>query len=318
MSTRTHVILAATVVSAAALAALVRPHLDAGPHPADRRVAGPGGFERLPADAVRGIAAQSVDDYLRGRPAPDPARTRLYLLPLGWPPASRHRLVGLLAEHATAYFGRPTVVLPPETLGLAGIASRHHPETGQLQLHTKDVLRRLRDRLPADALCLMAITAVDLYPEPAWNFVFADSMPQERVSVMSLARYHPRGPQAAMGAGPAGTPGPASWLEAEPALSADPGRATPDQLAVLRALKVTTSQVGRVLGLAPCVEYRCTMNWTNSMGELDGRPLHACPTCLAKLGHALGFAPAARADALVRHYAAIGLPAESAWQATHR
>jgi archaemetzincin len=35
----------------------------------------------------------------------------------------------------------------------------------------------------------LAITMEDLYPEPAWNFVFGQASLQLRVAVFSFARY---------------------------------------------------------------------------------------------------------------------------------
>jgi hypothetical protein len=53
---------------------------------------------------------------------------------------------------------------------------------------TSDVLTLLKNELPADAFCMLALTMEDLYPEPSWNFVFGQASPQERVGIFSFAR----------------------------------------------------------------------------------------------------------------------------------
>jgi len=77
-------------------------------------------------------------------------------------------------------------------LSQSEIVSRHHPSTGGRQLLTTSILKLLRRRLPGDCFALLGITMVDLYLEPAWNFVFGQADVRYRVGVCRFARYNPR------------------------------------------------------------------------------------------------------------------------------
>jgi len=49
------------------------------------------------------------------------------------------------------------------------------------------ILCLLRQRIPDDTFALLGITMVDLYPEPAWNFVFGEADTRHRVGIFSFA-----------------------------------------------------------------------------------------------------------------------------------
>jgi len=44
-------------------------------------------------------------------------------------------------------------------------------------------------RIPKDAICVIAITKIDLYPSDEWNFVFGIGSLFKGVGVFSFARY---------------------------------------------------------------------------------------------------------------------------------
>lgn len=265
-------------------------------------------FSPLPPGhpARRGFQHQSLEDHRRERRPTHEAEDTLYLQPLGWPDASSYPLLEAMRRHASVFFQRPATILPAATVQDRGYTTRFRSDLGWHQVLATDVLRDLRARRADDALGLLTITAVDLYPEPSWNFVFGQAEPKHGVSVVSLARYHPDGPRQEQ------TPE-SSWLTAElPSLESDSERPR-DLRAAHRALKILTSQLGFLVGLRSCEAYACTMNWTVSMKALDARPLRACPDCLRKLQDALGFEVSTRYRALEEHYRQLGLGREADW-----
>ena len=144
----------------------------------------------------------------------------------------------------------PVVVRPPLDLGTAQITSRKNPYGGQQQLLTTDILALLQQQLPADAYCMLGITMIDLYPDPAWNFVFGQAALRERVGVYSFARY-----------------------EGDPR----------------RSCKVLAHETSHMFGIEHCIYFRCVLNGSNHLAESDARPMHLCPVDLRKLQWSVGF-----------------------------
>ena len=193
---------------------------------------------------------QTFEDFVRSRPnKPDSLHRVIYLQPLG------SFELGPLREFTEAFFMMPVVVRPPLDLKIAGITSRKNPYTGHQQLLTTDILTFLQQRLPADAFCMLGITTVDLYPDPAWNFVFGQASLRERVGVYSFARYE--------------------------------GSAR-------RSCKVIAHETSHMFGIEHCIFYRCVLNGSNHLAEADARPMHLCPIDLRKLQWSVGFDPVER------------------------
>jgi archaemetzincin len=228
---------------------------------------------------------QTFDQYVRGRPnRPSAARRTIYLEPIGeagGPP------MAVLAEFARAHFQLPVKVLP--AIDLAGTGARVRDRGDFRQVLAPEVLEHLKTRLPADAYCLIGLTATDLYPEESWNFVFGMATLRERVGVYSTARYHP-----------------SFYGEADhyPA---------PEQWVLRRSLKVMAHEIGHMFGMEHCTFYECVMNGSNHLEETDRRPAHLCPVCLRKLHYAVGFDPARRYRDLERVFRASKLGPEADW-----
>lgn len=199
----------------------------------------------------------------------------IYLVPTGeleFSEAARKvmdRLEPLLAAH----FQLDVKRLPALSRALAGKSARKR-ETG-VQWLTTDILEALVKVRPADAAAVMAITTVDLYPDPTWNFVFGEASYDARVGVMSLART--------------------GDLELE-------------QSRVLeRAYASAMHEIGHMFQLQHCVAWECPMNGCNHQEEADTRPLEPCPHCLAKLMRATGLEPGKRWTELRAAFAEAGL-----------
>ena len=227
---------------------------------------------------------QSFEAFER-RWRPDPARTKIYVLPVGkFGPTDP--ALGDLERITEAHFAMDVVFLDPVTEEDLALKGRKHG--GHRQLHAFTILHRLKLRVPDDAQVLLAVTNVDLYPEPSWNFVFGLASLGERVAVFSFARYHP-------------------------SFYGEPVEPDTPQRVLTRAVKVMTHELGHTFGMEHCTHFACNMNGSNHLDETDRAPLHLCPVCLRKLQHAVGFDPERRYRDLADAYEATGLDEASTW-----
>lgn len=234
---------------------------------------------------------QTFSQYLASKPNQPGAGGRgvLYVLPLGSFPAETSPDLQVLRTYMECYYGpMPVKVLPPRAAKQVPAISRENELTGQLQWHSGELLAWLRTQLPRDAYGLIAITMTDLYPGEGWNFVFGQAAYKSRVGVFSFARYHPK-------------------------LSYEAVDGDPDQLALRRASKVLTHEMGHMFGIRHCIFYECNMNGANSLRECDSTPMHLCPVCLRKLQRAVGFDPLSRYRDLGKFYRQNHFALEAEW-----
>lgn len=236
---------------------------------------------------------ESYEDYVRSDPVrPTPARRMLAFVRVGEFGTAEAAAADAALRFASLWFRLPVRELEAQPLpGSRWSREREIPGRNApvRQVRTTWFLNDLLPEiLPEDAVCVMAITTVDLYPDETWNFVFGQSSFRRRVAVSSIARYY----------------------------GAFRGRRdTPASLALARrrAMAVTVHEIGHAFGLRHCVEYECAMNGSNSLEESDRQPLRLCPPCLAKLAFALGFDPIRRYEDLERFYRESGLGDEADW-----
>jgi len=250
-------------------------------------------FEPIPAPGPRDWLAvhrelgQTFGQFKDSRPIrPDTRRRKIYLRPLGEFPSGPSPSLDLLEQYAAVYFALETETLPAVHHG--NFTARINRLTHNRQILTTDVLRFLMTKLPCDAFCILAITMEDLYPEPAWNFVFGQASLRERVAVFSFARYD------------------ATFYARE---------LTTDYHTVLlrRSCKVLAHETAHMFGLAHCIFFKCAMNGSNHLDESDCRPMHLCPVCLRKLQFSVGFDVAQRYEKLAQFYQAAGFADEARW-----
>lgn len=223
---------------------------------------------------------QTFDEYRAAYPSrTDEKRTVIYLLPLGEFPADDAPSLELLREYAAIFFQTDVKILPPYYPHDLEFDPRENEFTHKRQRLTRAILGWLHPRLPADALCLLAVTMDDLYPDKEWNYVFGQASLEDRVGVYSFARYDPaffdekRGP---------------AWRDK----------------ALRRAGKILAHETAHMFGLYHCIYFDCVLNGANSLEESDAQPLHACPACLRKLRYALRFDPVRRYEQLHAFYRA--------------
>jgi archaemetzincin len=225
-------------------------------------------------------AGQTFDEYRASDPnRPTPARTTLYLQPLGDVDAEQGRLIAATAELLGRFYGVSVATL--DRIGLDAIpdrARRVHPTWGDRQILTTYVLDLLKRTRPDDAVAVLGLTTSDLWPGKGWNFVFGQASLRDRVGVWSLYRQ------------------------------GDP--AQDFATCLRRTLKTAAHETGHMLGIAHCSAYECGMNGSNHRAEADARPLWFCPEDEMKIWWACRADPAARYARLDEFAEAHGLADE--------
>ena len=232
---------------------------------------------------------QAFSEYMRLRAnRPDNSRNIIYLQPLGKFKKDYSPPLELLREYAVAYFMMDVKIFPVQRISAISLTNRVNPYTQNRQILTADILQLLKETLPENAFCVLAVTMEDLYPDPRWNFVFGQASLQDRVGVFSFARYDP-----------------AFYGESRGHLY--------QKLLLQRSAKVLVHETAHMFSLAHCIYFKCVMNGSNHLQESDSRPLSLCPVCLHKLQHSIGFDVSARYRHLIQFYRKIGFTREADW-----
>jgi archaemetzincin len=226
---------------------------------------------------------QTFAEFEQGRPNRlGLARNKIVLLPIDGLGAASPALTTLV-DFANRFFALPALAKP--AIGMASLNPRSRVR-GRKQHRTGDILDALARRIPPEAYCLIGVTEHDLYPGPAWNFVFGQARLHDRVGVYSFARY-------------------------DPAFHGEPHTAdTPVQI-LRRGFKLMAHEIGHMFAIEHCTHNHCVMNGTNNLEETDRSPLHPCPLCLRKLHEIVGFDVAERERRLAEFYRALGLVREA-------
>jgi archaemetzincin len=232
----------------------------------------PGALDWLAQHEERG---QSFGAFRAAQPKL-PGRT-LYLVAAGPIGAAHRELTRELALLLSAFFQLEVKWLPAIPDEIANAKARAGYLGPQYLTHT--IMDALEPRRPRDGVALMAVTQVDLYPHPSWNFVYGQARYGKRVGVMSMAR------------------------------DGDP--ATERAQILRRAFSTAAHEIGHMFGIHHCIAWECGMNGRNHRLEADQAPLEPCPACLAKLHLAIGFDPERRWRELAKQYARVGLGADA-------
>jgi archaemetzincin len=226
---------------------------------------------------------QTFDEYVRGRERTIEQYSKLYLLPLGTFGDVEQKMIDLVVEGMTCFFGLPTVQLKADPLAKLPQYAERIGGAGQRQLLSIHLIDKvLPPKLPRDAAALLGLTNVDLWPGEGWNFVFGQASLGTRVGVWSTARY-----------------GNSAGTEEE------------RKLFFQRLLKVALHETGHMFGIPHCAAYECGMNGSNSLPESDRQVLEFCPECQAKLWWTNDYTPKKRCAAMLEYCKKAGLEEEA-------
>ena len=234
-------------------------------------------------------AGQTFPEFVNTNPIkPNGGRNTIYLQPLGQFADGQSPSLAMLNAYAEAFFDMEVKINPTLAIKNSNIAHRKNPYTGTRQVLTRDILMLLKQNLPSDAFCKLAITMEDLYPHPSWNFVFGQATLRDRVGVFSFARYDPK-------------------------FYGKDRKKDYQKLLLQRSCKVLAHETGHMFSLAHCIFFKCVMNGSNHLQESDARPQFLCPVCLRKLQHSIGFDVVERYRNLIHFYQHAGFDREADW-----
>jgi len=240
--------------------------------------------------AVHHEAAQTFEEYVEDAPTrPNATRRAIVLQPLGPFSSDERALLDVLCDYLGVYFQLDARIADPLPLPALGTRTQQDGDRRWVQYRT-DVLvyQVLEPRLPKDAVAYLGITTADLFPDPAWNYVFGVGNLNKRVGVYSLARLGP---------------------------AFDGAPDTPETRArtLRRALAVLAHETGHMFSLRHCQAGACLMNGANSLDELDRATPWLCPDCLRKLHYDTGFDVRRHYEELRAFYSAQSWNAPTAW-----
>uniref|UniRef100_K7FIG3 Archaelysin family metallopeptidase 1 n=1 Tax=Pelodiscus sinensis TaxID=13735 RepID=K7FIG3_PELSI len=212
----------------------------------------------------------------------------IYLQPLDLieEPAGVSLLDSLKSCLESFFLGLRVKCLPSVPLSSIRCCFRQSQDSDRAQLHADGILTFLKNNKPLDALCVLGLTLLDLYPCETWSFTFGKSLPGQEVGVCSFARFSGSFPQPDCTAlHPA-----AGREERQEVTEKARDRPLPfSVLEVVQCCKVTCHEICHLIGLGSCRWLQCIMQGALSLDEALLRPLEPCPVCLRKLQYVVGF-----------------------------
>jgi archaemetzincin len=200
---------------------------------------------------------QTFAAYLRAKPVRKSAQQgTIYICLLGDFSPEQNKILETTQKYLEIFYQVPVKVHKEvAVMDVPARARRIHPTWGGEQILSTYVLDEvLKPDRPDDALAYLAFTSSDLYPDPAWNFVFGQASLRERTGVWSIHR------------------------------NGDPAKGEKAyQLCLRRTLHTASHETGHILTIQHCTAFDCNMNGVNSQDEGDRKPLTMCPVCLRKV-----------------------------------
>lgn len=182
---------------------------------------------------------------------------------------------------AAFYFPLKVNIVENVKLTNLTVTTRINENTEKIQYNASDILKIMPKYLPEDAYAMICILFDDIYSCAEWNYIFGLANLEARVGVFSFARYNPL------------------FFDEDPPPNLK-------ELVLYRAYKVMVHELGHMFGMRHCIYYKCIMNGSNHLGEVDAKPLDVCPVCLRKLHLVIDFDPLERYKELAKVLEELG------------
>uniref|UniRef100_A0A674JQU2 Archaelysin family metallopeptidase 1 n=1 Tax=Terrapene triunguis TaxID=2587831 RepID=A0A674JQU2_9SAUR len=163
------------------------------------------------------------------------------------------------------FLGLRVKCLPSVPVSSIRCCYRQSQDSDRAQLHADGILTFLKNNKPPDALCVLGLTLLDLYPCETWSFTFGKFLPGQ-VGVCSFARS----------------------LDSS-FTSLNEAGLSKRRLWCKFGWLVSCHEICHLIGLGNCRWLQCIMQGALSLDEALLRPLEPCPVCLRKLQYVVGF-----------------------------
>ena len=256
---------------------------------------------------------------------------KIYLLPLGEFDSVSAPDFSDLAEYAQLFLCLPVEILPPVKLDVDKdvvhwvdttesrelsrhegatrksrrtaryrLDSRFDDKSGHYQLNVSSLLLKLKQCIPNNALCLVALTMADLYETSTDLFVAGMAAGNHRVGVFSFCRYNPTL-----------TFSTEFWHQLYNMISMP----TEEQqrLVLQRSCKLLVHEISHLLGIDHCIWYSCCMNGSGHLSEDFEQSMHLCPVDLHKLQTLCNFNVVERYKTLLVFFEKHEMASETQW-----
>ena len=252
---------------------------------------------------------------------------KIYIVPVGTFDHEGTEFYASLLEYISKFLCLPVVSLPEEKIEInegrvfwvdepsakqntnrrtsqrtkkCQLTSRFNRDTKQLQVCVDSNLMKLRQKIPADALCMIGLTMLDLYGDESDLFVAGMAAGNQRVAIFSLYRYDPCLSFSTE-----------NWFEIEK----DNTIAEKDRLRIIlqRSCKLVVHEICHLLGIDHCIFFDCCMNGSGHLAEDFRQPMQLCPVDLHKLCTLVGFDVIERYKSLQQFYQREGFKEEEKW-----
>ncbi|SDD29835.1 archaemetzincin [Pedobacter soli] len=213
---------------------------------------------------------QTLTDFQNSNPLrPTRQLNKIYLKHIGEFSVLEWEQIKLTREYLEKFFQVKTLlqsvvssnIIPPHVRRL----SQQHEQISAPYLRDTVVAMER----PKDAIAILGITEMDLYPDDKWNFVFGLASYDKGLAVSSIYRFHQK-----------------------------PLTSKQFKLSLERLLKTASHEIGHMFGLTHCIEANCLMNGTNSLAETDRSIARLCSKCQQKLNANLKYDNRKRLKAL--------------------
>jgi len=222
---------------------------------------------------------QTVEDYTaEGAGRRRPGIGTIVVQPLGEILETRGDAVEAARAYTALFFG-----CPAEIAAAAPLPSEAF-NAGRRQCNADRVLDFLQPRIPDGAVAMAGLCEEDLFAR-RFSFLFGLARSSDSLCVLSISRFGPKDARDADG----------------------------EPLFLRRVLKIFVHETAHLFGLEHCVRFRCVINGSISLPEMDGQPTHLCPECLEKLRGSLGFDVRERYRRLAAFYEASGFERDAAF-----
>jgi archaemetzincin len=214
---------------------------------------------------------QSFEQFINSKHiVPTKDENVVYLQPIGKFDSFQVKQIELVREYLEIFFQLKTKVLKTVSNDVIPKHARRIGDVGQEQFLAGYILEDvLKKEKPENGIGLMALTEMDLYPKPEWNYVFGLASFKDKIAVSSMYRMQ---------------------KEAD------------FNLCLERLLKICSHEIGHMFGLRHCIDANCVMNGTNSMIETDRHTLRLCSNCQRKLNSGIKYDNKKRLTELEKYF----------------